>query len=297
METRANFVLIGFFTLAAILGAFGFIYWFQHVGSISDRVQYRAEFAGPVSGLRTGAAVTFNGIRVGEVSSIGLSDPQRVVAILSVERSTPVRQDTQLGLEFQGLTGIASVSLHGGALDSPPIEAKPGELPVIRAAEGFSDITETARATLQRVDRVIAENQEQLRNTMRSIEAFTAMLARNSGRMDSILAGVEQLANKDGKGDLQEATRSIKRLADNLDKRSGGLISEGRRTIGDIDRAVRNFDRNPTRLLFGGPSVFDTPAQQQPQTQQSQQPQGQQPQSQPQRQAPRARKPRLQQAR
>jgi phospholipid/cholesterol/gamma-HCH transport system substrate-binding protein len=256
METRAKFVLIGFFTLAAVLGAFAFIYWFQHVSTSGDRVQYRAVFESPVSGLRTGAAVTFNGIRVGEVASIGLNDPQRVEAILSVERATPVRQDTRLGLEFQGLTGIASVALRGGAVNASPIAAKPGELPVIRSDNGLADITETARTTLQRVDRVIAENQEQLRNTMRSIETFTAMLARNSERMDSILAGIELLANKDGKGELQEAARSIKQLAENLDKRSVGLISDGRRTLNVIDRAVRNFDRNPTRLLFGGQTAF-----------------------------------------
>ena len=29
-------------------------------------------------------------------------------------------------------------------------------------------------------------------------------------------------------------------------------MSEGRRTLGDISRAVNNLDRNPTRLLFGG---------------------------------------------
>jgi phospholipid/cholesterol/gamma-HCH transport system substrate-binding protein len=28
-------------------------------------------------------------------------------------------------------------------------------------------------------------------------------------------------------------------------------MSVGRRTLGDISRAVNNLDRNPTRLLFG----------------------------------------------
>jgi phospholipid/cholesterol/gamma-HCH transport system substrate-binding protein len=29
------------------------------------------------------------------------------------------------------------------------------------------------------------------------------------------------------------------------------LMADGRRTLGDISRAVNNLDRNPTRLLFG----------------------------------------------
>ena len=33
METRANYVLIGLFTLAVILGGFGFVYWFNTIGA------------------------------------------------------------------------------------------------------------------------------------------------------------------------------------------------------------------------------------------------------------------------
>jgi phospholipid/cholesterol/gamma-HCH transport system substrate-binding protein len=28
-------------------------------------------------------------------------------------------------------------------------------------------------------------------------------------------------------------------------------MADGRKTLGDISRAVNNFDRNPTRVLFG----------------------------------------------
>ena len=76
METRANYVLIGLFTLAVIVGAFGFVYWFHHVGGVAVRNYYRVVFQGPIGGLRTGAQVNFNGIRVGEVVDLGL-DPER----------------------------------------------------------------------------------------------------------------------------------------------------------------------------------------------------------------------------
>ena len=58
METRANYILIGCFTLAVILGAFGFVYWFHHVGGTGERMTYRVMFQGPVGGLRSGASVT-----------------------------------------------------------------------------------------------------------------------------------------------------------------------------------------------------------------------------------------------
>ena len=45
--------------------------------------------------------------------------------------------------------------------------------------------------------------------------------------------------------------KSIRELAEDFDKRSGALMADGRKTLGDISRAVNNFDRNPTRVLFG----------------------------------------------
>jgi phospholipid/cholesterol/gamma-HCH transport system substrate-binding protein len=65
------------------------------------------------------------------------------------------------------------------------------------------------------------------------------------------MLGLNTLAGgKDG-GELFQAVKSIRELADDFDKRSGALMTDGRRTLGDISRAVINFDRNPTRVLFG----------------------------------------------
>jgi phospholipid/cholesterol/gamma-HCH transport system substrate-binding protein len=46
--------------------------------------------------------------------------------------------------------------------------------------------------------------------------------------------------------------KSIRELAEDFDKRSGALMADGRRTLADISRAVNNFDRNPSRVIFGG---------------------------------------------
>ena len=46
--------------------------------------------------------------------------------------------------------------------------------------------------------------------------------------------------------------KSIRELAEDFDKRSGALMTDGRRTLADISRAVNNFDRNPSRVIFGG---------------------------------------------
>jgi phospholipid/cholesterol/gamma-HCH transport system substrate-binding protein len=68
------------------------------------------------------------------------------------------------------------------------------------------------------------------------------------------MLGLNTLAGgKDG-GELLLTVKSIRELAEDFDKRSGTLMSDGRRTLGDISRAVNNFDRNPSRVIFGGGS-------------------------------------------
>src|SRR3982751_6327544 len=120
METRAPFVIVGAFMLVAIAFVFGFVYWLQNAGGLGPRTVYHVQFEGSVPGLLVGAAVLFNGIRVGEVSDLGLApdSPRRVNATISVTSTTPVRADTKVGLEFQGLTGVPVIALEGGMMVS-----------------------------------------------------------------------------------------------------------------------------------------------------------------------------------
>src|SRR3954452_15451437 len=120
METRAPFAIVGAFVLAAIVAVFGFVYWLHNSGGLGPRTAYHVQFDGSVPGLVVGAGVLFNGIRVGEVTDLGLAPetPRRVNATISVASTTPVRSDTKVGLEFQGLTGIPVIALEGGILKS-----------------------------------------------------------------------------------------------------------------------------------------------------------------------------------
>jgi len=259
MEKKANYALIGLFTLAVIASAFGFVLWFENLGTKKTRIGYRIIFEGPVVGLRTGANVNFNGMRIGEVDSVRIDDPQHVVALVSVERKAPVRKDTTVGLEFQGLTGIASVSLKGALVSSPPLKGKNGEMPTLRADTGASqDLSASVRESLNKVDAVIAENQESLHNTMKNLESFSEALARNGEKIDKLLASTT------------ETMDSVHTLSDNLDKRTAVITNDvhkvadtankqiekvgnqATKSIDNIDKAVTDLAKHPQRFLFGG---------------------------------------------
>jgi phospholipid/cholesterol/gamma-HCH transport system substrate-binding protein len=66
------------------------------------------------------------------------------------------------------------------------------------------------------------------------------------------MLGLNTIAGGAAGGELNLMVKSIRELAEDFDKRSGALIADGRRTLSDISRAVNNFDRNPSRVIFGG---------------------------------------------
>jgi len=278
METRANYVLIGSFTLAVIAAAFGFVLWFQSLHTTKLRSPLRIVFEGPAAGLRNGGSVNFNGIRVGEVISVKLDNPRRVVALAMVENSAPLRKDTLVGLEFQGLTGIASVALRGGTAGAKLLTGSKEAPPMLAAAPGAAqDVTQGARETLRRIDQLIVDNRDALHSSLENLQKFTETLAHNSERIDRIAEGLQNLTGgDDGKsGEVNETVRSVRALVDNLDKRTDEITksinqfasagtkqlttigADARRVLNTADQTLKNIDRNPSRLLFGGSSSSD----------------------------------------
>jgi phospholipid/cholesterol/gamma-HCH transport system substrate-binding protein len=255
MEIRANYVLIGLFTLAVIVAGFGFVFWFQSTGVTGERAVYRVLFDGPVNGLRTGSAVVFNGIRVGEVTDLQLepSDPRKVEARIAIDPKTPVRTDTRISLEFQGLTGIGSLALRGGSPDAPPVR-RDGAVPprLLADPSATQDLTQTVRDTLRRLDGILVTNEPILRSALQNLDTFSAALARNADRIDRVMAGVEGLiGSPDNPGELtlaarsfREAAKPIGELAANLNERTAELPD----LMASVRKLVENFDQRTAEL-------------------------------------------------
>jgi phospholipid/cholesterol/gamma-HCH transport system substrate-binding protein len=203
-----------------------------------------------------------------------------VVAAISVDKAVKIRPDTRAGIEFQGLTGIAAVALNGGSPGEPALNGLANPPPALTASPAASqDVTQGAREVLQRIDDFIEENRPAFKTTLQNLDTFSAALARNSKRLDGILAGIQNFTGgDDGKGgEINDAAKSVRELAvklsglaDNLDKRTATITTgineltatgtkninavskDLQRTLADIDRTVNNIDKNPSRLLFGG---------------------------------------------
>lgn len=196
METRARYALIGLFALGVIFAGFAFVYWLQGAGGIRQRATYQIRFESPVSGLLVGSNVLFNGIRVGEVTSLDLNpeQPKQVMAIIAVDPSTPVKSDTTVGIDFQGLTGAPVVALSGGSTKASALTASDGKPPLLLAAPNVGEtLTQSARDTLSNLDKILSDNAAPLHDAIDNISTFSQALARNSDKVDGILAGLERM--------------------------------------------------------------------------------------------------------
>ena len=301
METRANYALIGAFTLAVILAGFGFVLWFSGPNKAAARRGYDVVFSGSVAGLSRGGAVTFNGLRVGDVTRLGLNpaDPGEVIAHIDIDKATPVKIDTRARLEMSGLTGVAALALYGGGPSAKALEVKDKEdYPTLHADPSqFQSLLETGQrladqlgAFVDRANKLLDGNSEGINKTIANVKTFTDSLANNSSDMGSLIANLNSSARKfdtamdnvngllgDSKGEVHktivnigEAARAFKKVADNVDVRlkeiAAGitrftgpglrqyeaLAADGRKTLDEINKAVRSIKRDPSQVIFGG---------------------------------------------
>lgn len=202
METRANYILIGAFMVAVLISAFGFVYWLAVTAESRQNVQVKIYFPGPVTGLPVGGQVLFNGIKVGDVSSLDFApdDPTKVVATVGIKPTTPVREDTKATLNFTGLTGVAYVDLSGGTSASPLLLSDYDEdkVPVIYAdksffddiVDGARDVLKRADSTMKTVDDFLVENGPVVTSTIKNVETFSAALAANSDGVKTFMASI-----------------------------------------------------------------------------------------------------------
>jgi phospholipid/cholesterol/gamma-HCH transport system substrate-binding protein len=246
METRANYVLIGAFTLAAIVGAFLFVMWIAGYGAAGGHRSYQVVFNGSVAGLSTGANVSFNGIKVGEVTHLTFSrsDPHQVVADIDINTEAPIDRNTKARLETQGLTGGAVVALLGGVTAGAPLVAENGRPPVIYAGQSIQlqDILDSvaglstkATAVLDDADKIITDNSPTIHSALANVDQFSKALADNSAGVDAALKSVGELG-----------------------KQIGPLAARLQTLSDDADRLVQAIDPEQIRAIVGNVQTMST---------------------------------------
>ena len=220
METKANFLLIGLFTIVSLAIAVIFTVWIANAGLDKQYASYDVIFDGPVRGVEIGGDVRFNGIKVGEVNRLSLdkTNPSKVVARIRVVSETPVKKDSVAQLEPAGLTGLAYIQILAGSPKAGPLERRKGqERPVIvsrgsqidRLFQGSEGVLSTTLETLARVNRLLDD--KNLAAVSAAINNSSNLINRSSEAASAIRdAGVE----------VGTASKMLQGLTGNIDSTS-----------------------------------------------------------------------------
>ncbi|AZL66304.1 MlaD family protein [Pseudomonas oryziphila] len=251
METRAHHVLIGLVTVLVVAGAMLFGLWLTK-SSVDDAFKdYQVVFNEAVSGLSRGSPVQYNGIKVGDVSTLRLDpkDPRRVLARIRLSADTPVKEDTKAKLTLAGVTGNSFIQLTGGTPESPALKGQDGKLPVIVASPSpisqllndSSDLVTNINLLLHNANQMFSEtNIEHLSNTLANLDQTTGAFANQK---DGIGAAIAQLGEvgKQASATLAE-TQALMRNANGL------LGTQGKQAIGSAEQAMQSLAQSSATI-------------------------------------------------
>jgi phospholipid/cholesterol/gamma-HCH transport system substrate-binding protein len=241
----------------------------QKLRTAQARSPLRIVFDGSASGLRKGGQVNFDGVPAGEITSITLESPRKIVAMTVLDNSAPIRKDTVVGIEFQGLTGVAAISLVGGAASASPVPLDKDGVPVLTA--NWSE-QQSITDTLHNVDKVIVDNEGTIKDALLSFESYTASLKSKGQAIDDVIGkaenGLEGFSNTvdkvdnlvpglaDGKAsELFEKVKSIREMADSFRHKSATMMEETRQTLLDVSETANKMSQKLVPQAAGGASA------------------------------------------
>jgi len=261
--------------------AFGlWVWWFSGPTTVQDQYLLITRYS--VAGLNNQAAVRYRGIDIGKVQSIELdkSNPLEIRIRVNIDHDTPITRGTFGTLGYQGVTGLAFVSLEDRGDNLQKLVSSDGGPPRIPMKPSFIDIVsdsgmamlEKASGLLERMNQLLSEkNRESVSRTLSNVETASSHLEpalknagdvavllkktfsdENNARINRLLANLEQ-ASRDAKplaGEIRQLVASLKTLSERLDSVSastsdsvnGVTLPRMHELMGELIRNSRNLN-------------------------------------------------------
>ncbi|HZF18679.1 MAG TPA: MlaD family protein [Burkholderiales bacterium] len=279
MENRAHALAAGLFAvvLAVALVAAGL--WFRRDDIRFD--SYLVTATSSVTGLKVEAPVRYRGVDVGRVESIRLEPggSGRVNIRIGVHEDTPVTRGTYAQLGYQGVTGLAFVSLDDDGSSAEGLKSESGGPPRIEMRPSIFDSGMDLVASVKELsarlnDLLNEENRKMLTKALAGFEQAsrqTAALAEKlqagagdlpvlAGDARTALADISSLSRK-----LEERSAAFDRMAASLDDvgvaarsfnnetlpRINVLVEQLQRDSRALDRVLSSLNDNPQAFIFG----------------------------------------------
>jgi phospholipid/cholesterol/gamma-HCH transport system substrate-binding protein len=244
MEIRAHYVAVGAFVLTMLLLAFASVLWLARGQLTTQYSRYDIYFSGPVTGLREGSMVEYNGVPVGKVLDVRI-DPgnvERIRANVEINSSVVIKADAKANVETNILSGVAYIEIAGGTQEAPALTAQEGErYPVIASRRSrLANVYARAPQLLEKLndladhlnDLVDEKNRKAITETLENVRSLSSSLASRDKDLGELA------------GNANTAIQSLTKLLDNVDKSYSGQDGISDRltgAIGDFDKVAKNL--------------------------------------------------------
>lgn len=262
METRANYILIGLFTILGFVGILGFLVWLTNSQLNQQFAHYQTRFTN-VSGLDRASAVRFAGLTVGQVTDMQLSPSGdgTVTVVMEVDADTPVRTGSTATIAAQGVTGTSSIEISAGRPDQPLLrEVSDAEVPEIPSGtwllqsltEDIPDLIGEVRTLLQDLQAIVGpENQQRVTTILTNLEDGSADIRETLDTFATVAnnvgTSVQDIASfTEGLSGISESVNRTLEVADNALESIRTLSDQAETTLtagnDALDSATRTFD-------------------------------------------------------
>lgn len=238
MVSRAVKVRLGVFLSIGLI--LGLIFVIAVAGDklLDKRDIYYVEFENfSVSGLQVGGEVRYNGIMVGRVEAIKINpkDITKIILTLSLDKGTPIKENTEAVLIFVGITGVKAVELKGGTNDSPML--KQGGY--IKAGTTMLDsISDKAGSIADKIDELTANlnnmtNEENRRNLAEILNQTSLLIRDTRQNLTQTITSITTISENAAEI-TSEASQKFGQLADQLSLSMNELTSSSTQSIETI---------------------------------------------------------------
>jgi phospholipid/cholesterol/gamma-HCH transport system substrate-binding protein len=288
MENRAHALAAGLFTIVLGAALIIAVMWFNKDDVKLDR--YDIVTTQSVSGLKVEAAVRFRGVEVGRVTAIRIEPGigGRIRIEIGVTSHTPITKATYAQLGYQGVTGLAFVTLNDTGTSKDFLLRTENEVPQLplRASllDNGEDLLGSVSEIAGRVNTLLGdENQKLVRRTLAGLEKATqrtadladqlapgvrsipALVSDTRGavqKADALLANLNALTSR-----IDEKIEVLTRVANTVDEvgvtarsvndetlpRLNALVDELSRETRALDRLLSTIGDHPQSIVFGAP--------------------------------------------
>lgn len=257
MEPEAKYTLVGtvVLMLAALLTV-AFI-WLNEAGGKPGDLAYGIYFENQsLDGLQINSGVKMKGIKVGAVSSFRISSnrPGTVYVSIRVDRSTPIRENTEAAVERNLLTGLASITLVNPDEKSPLLTAVPpgedhpviaeGESEYQRFSQSLAQMAIRADVTMQRINSMLSdENRKAFADILANLNRITAKIERNTNSLDHTITSVGKAAE-----DFRVLSANLSKDAGRLAQRYDALGQEATTGVREFSAVTRRIEQSLAQL-------------------------------------------------